>query len=68
MRDWLEAVRINGKPWDKTPPAPRLPDDSNHPLTQSIRAKTAIKSGVMFKFRLRALRDSYRVRRQLISQ
>ena len=27
MRDWLEAVRINGKPWDKTPPAPRLPDE-----------------------------------------
>ncbi|MDP2064888.1 MAG: phosphoribosylaminoimidazolesuccinocarboxamide synthase [Burkholderiaceae bacterium] len=25
LRDWLEAVRINGKPWDKTPPAPRLP-------------------------------------------
>ena len=25
MRDWLEATQINGKPWDKTPPAPRLP-------------------------------------------
>lgn len=25
VRDWLEAMRINGKPWDKTPPAPRLP-------------------------------------------
>ncbi len=25
LRDWLESVRINGKPWDKTPPAPRLP-------------------------------------------
>ena len=25
VRDWLETVRINGKPWDKTPPAPRLP-------------------------------------------
>lgn len=25
VRDWLEQVRINGKPWDKTPPAPRLP-------------------------------------------
>ena len=25
VRDWLEAVRVNGKPWDKTPPAPRLP-------------------------------------------
>ncbi|HZY15220.1 MAG TPA: phosphoribosylaminoimidazolesuccinocarboxamide synthase, partial [Ramlibacter sp.] len=22
VRDWLEQVRIDGKPWDKTPPAP----------------------------------------------
>ena len=34
-RLWLEAVRINGKPWDKTPPAPRLPDE--------VIAKTAAK-------------------------
>ncbi len=27
LRDWLESVLINGKPWDKTPPAPRLPQD-----------------------------------------
>ena len=27
VRDWLEAVLINGKPWDKTPPAPQLPPD-----------------------------------------
>ncbi len=25
LRDWLETTLINGKPWDKTPPAPRLP-------------------------------------------
>ena len=25
VRDWLEGTKINGKPWDKTPPAPRLP-------------------------------------------
>jgi phosphoribosylaminoimidazole-succinocarboxamide synthase len=25
VRDWLEQVRIDGKPWDKTPPAPVLP-------------------------------------------
>ena len=36
VRDWLEAVRINGKPWDKTPPAPRLPAD--------VDAKTAAKN------------------------
>ncbi|WP_374666166.1 phosphoribosylaminoimidazolesuccinocarboxamide synthase [Ramlibacter sp.] len=27
VRDWLEQVRIDGKPWDKTPPAPHLPKD-----------------------------------------
>jgi phosphoribosylaminoimidazole-succinocarboxamide synthase len=35
VRDWLEALRINGKPWDKTPPAPRVPQD--------VIAKTAAK-------------------------
>ncbi|NCA00134.1 MAG: phosphoribosylaminoimidazolesuccinocarboxamide synthase, partial [Betaproteobacteria bacterium] len=27
LRDWLESTLVNGKPWDKTPPAPRLPRD-----------------------------------------
>lgn len=27
LRDWLEQVRINGQPWNKSPPAPRLPQD-----------------------------------------
>ena len=27
LRDWLEAVRIEGKPWDKRAPAPKLPTD-----------------------------------------
>ena len=27
LRDWLEAARINGKPWDQSPPAPRLPKE-----------------------------------------
>ncbi len=35
VRDWLEAVRINGKPWDKTPPAPALPPE--------VAARTAAK-------------------------
>ena len=35
VRDWLEQVRINGQPWDKTPPAPRLPQD--------VIARTAAK-------------------------
>ena len=25
VRDWLEAVRIDGQPWGKTAPAPALP-------------------------------------------
>ena len=25
LRDWLETAQVNGKPWDKTPPSPRLP-------------------------------------------
>ena len=35
VRDWLEQVQINGKAWDKTPPAPRIP--------QEVIAKTAAK-------------------------
>ncbi len=27
VRDWLEQALVNGKPWDKTPPAPRVPQD-----------------------------------------
>jgi phosphoribosylaminoimidazole-succinocarboxamide synthase len=27
LRDWLEAVRIDGKPWPKKAPAPSLPSD-----------------------------------------
>ena len=26
VRDWLEQATVNGKRWDKTPPAPRVPD------------------------------------------
>ena len=27
VRDWLEAVRIDGRPWNKRAPAPSLPAD-----------------------------------------
>ena len=27
VRDWLEQVRIDGRPWDKRPPAPVVPQD-----------------------------------------
>ena len=35
VRDWLEQAQVGGKPWDKTPPAPRLPE--------AVIAKTAAK-------------------------
>jgi len=35
LRDWLEGAKVKGKPWDKTPPAPRLP--------REVIAKTAEK-------------------------
>ena len=35
LRDWLETAKVGGKPWDKTPPAPRLP--------QEVIEKTAAK-------------------------
>ena len=27
LRDWLETAKVNGKPWDKTAPSPRLPKE-----------------------------------------
>jgi phosphoribosylaminoimidazole-succinocarboxamide synthase len=27
LRDWLETAQRDGKPWDKTAPAPALPAD-----------------------------------------
>jgi len=27
VRDWLEQAQVNGRPWNKTPPAPHLPQD-----------------------------------------
>ncbi|MDM0091093.1 MULTISPECIES: phosphoribosylaminoimidazolesuccinocarboxamide synthase [unclassified Variovorax] len=35
VRDWLESTKVNGKPWDKTPPAPRLPAE----ITEKTAAK-----------------------------
>jgi phosphoribosylaminoimidazole-succinocarboxamide synthase len=35
VRDWLEGAQVDGKPWSKTPPAPRVPND--------VIAKTAAK-------------------------
>jgi len=27
VRDWLESALVDGKPWTKTPPAPRVPEE-----------------------------------------
>ena len=35
VRDWLEQAMVDGKPWNKTAPAPRLP--------QEVIAKTSAK-------------------------
>ena len=35
VRDWLELAQVGGKPWNKSPPAPRLP--------QAVIEKTAAK-------------------------
>jgi phosphoribosylaminoimidazole-succinocarboxamide synthase len=35
VRDWLETALVDGKPWSKTPPAPRVPNE--------VIAKTAAK-------------------------
>ena len=35
VRDWLEQAQVDGKPWSKTPPAPRLPNE--------VIARTAAK-------------------------
>lgn len=35
VRDWLEQAQVGGKPWDKTPPAPRVP----HEVIEKTAAK-----------------------------
>ena len=35
VRDWLETAQVDGKPWSKTPPSPRVPNE--------VIAKTAAK-------------------------
>jgi len=38
VRDWLESVRIDGKPWPKTAPAPKLPDEVIEQTAANYRA------------------------------
>ncbi|HZV93977.1 MAG TPA: phosphoribosylaminoimidazolesuccinocarboxamide synthase [Caldimonas sp.] len=38
VRDWLESVRIDGRPWPKRPPAPTLPADVIEKTAATYRA------------------------------
>ena len=44
VRDWLEQVRIDGKPWPKKPPAPSMPKDV---LAQSSARYVAAQKALM---------------------
>ena len=45
VRDWLEATKVNGKPWDKTPPAPRLPAEVTEKTAAKYREALARLTG-----------------------
>ena len=42
VRDWLESVRIDGKPWPKTPPAPALPPEVIAKTAENYEAVAAL--------------------------
>ena len=37
LRDWLETAKVNGQPWDKTAPAPRLPREVIEKTSEKYR-------------------------------
>ncbi|MEO8278240.1 MAG: phosphoribosylaminoimidazolesuccinocarboxamide synthase [Ideonella sp.] len=37
VRDWLEGVRVDGRPWNKKPPAPKLPPEVIEATAASYR-------------------------------
>jgi phosphoribosylaminoimidazole-succinocarboxamide synthase len=41
LRDWLEQCKVAGKPWDKSPPAPRLPREVIEHTTAKYREALA---------------------------
>ncbi len=41
VRDWLESVRIDGKPWNKRPPAPPMPADIARRTSEQYAAALA---------------------------
>ena len=42
VRDWLEAVRVDGEPWNKRAPAPALPAEVIRKTASTYRAVAAI--------------------------
>jgi len=45
LRDWLEAVRIDGRPWNKRAPAPALPAEIVRATAERYRAAAAALMG-----------------------
>ena len=45
LRDWLEAVRVDGKPWDKRAPAPELPVDVVRDTSNGYKAAISVLRG-----------------------
>ncbi|HMQ71124.1 MAG TPA: phosphoribosylaminoimidazolesuccinocarboxamide synthase [Rubrivivax sp.] len=46
VRDWLEACRVDGKPWDKKAPAPELPPDLVDAVSERYASVLAILKSV----------------------
>jgi len=40
LRDWLEAVEVDGKPWPKCAPAPKLPQNVRRQTVDSYKLVT----------------------------
>ncbi|HEU5295947.1 MAG TPA: phosphoribosylaminoimidazolesuccinocarboxamide synthase [Burkholderiaceae bacterium] len=45
LRDWLEAARVEGEPWNKRTPAPQLPSDIVQKTLQRYRAASTALLG-----------------------
>ena len=46
VRDWLETAQVNGLPWDKTAPAPKLPPEVIEKTAAKYREALARLTGL----------------------
>jgi phosphoribosylaminoimidazole-succinocarboxamide synthase len=46
VRDWLETAQVNGQPWDKTAPAPKLPPEVIEKTAAKYREALARLTGL----------------------